>query len=116
MTLVRGSRRCNSAELSPREALEQGDVEVALLFCDLLGQRWDIRFRPSRLPRLHERLVVSDLAVVLPDEFFAEFNLFPFLIGLEIPETVFVRGAKRVDEHEAAFLVHRELLLAIHVN
>ena len=60
--------------------------------------------------------MVSDLAVVLPDEFFAELNLLPFLIGLEIPETVFVRGAKRVDEHEAPFLVHRELLLAIHVN
>src|SRR6266568_6121502 len=105
-----------SAELLSGKALEQTNIEVAHSTRDLGRQRRDIRFRPVRGARVHERLVVPDLAVVLSNEFLAQLDLLALLVGFEVPESILVRRPERVDEHQLAVRVHRELLLPVDVD
>src|SRR5437867_3079392 len=98
------------------DPFEQADVQVARLLRDVGGKGRDVGFRPAGPPGVHEGLMVPSLAVVLPDELLAQFDLLPLLVRLEIPEPVFIRGPERVHKHQAPLLVHRELFLAIHVN
>src|SRR5437867_4016584 len=108
--------KCSLTELLAGETLEQADVQVASLLRDVGGKGRDVGFWPAGPPGVHEGLMVPSLAVVLPDELLAQFDLLPLLVRLEIPEPVFIRGPERVHKHQAPLLVHRELFLAIHVN
>src|SRR5207245_5953317 len=103
-------------ELFTREALEESNVQFAHLLRHVGGEGWDVGLRLARLPGLHQPLMVPGLAIVLPHELLAQFDLLPFLVCIDIPEPVLVRRAEGVDEHQASRVIHRELLLAVHMD
>src|SRR5439155_14523534 len=70
--------KCSLPELLAGETLEQADVQVARLLRDVGGKGRDVGFRPAGPPGVHEGLMVPSLAVVLPDELLAQFDLLPF--------------------------------------
>src|SRR6266540_3759159 len=111
----RAAEHCLS-ERFPRKTFEQRDVEVTHFFQDIVRKSRDVWLRMSRRSRGHETLMVADRAVVLPHELLAELHLLALFVGGEVPETVFVRGAERVHEHQSPLRVHRELLLAVDVD
>src|SRR5208282_6177527 len=98
------------------EALVDRGVKAAHLVYKERGERRDRRLRSLRLPGLEQRIVVARLAVMLAHELLREIDLAAALVRRLVPEPVLVGRPERVDDHEDAFGIDRELLLPVDVD
>src|SRR5208283_4910033 len=98
------------------EALVDRGVEAAHLVHEERRERRNRRLARVGLPGLQERVVVAGPAVVLADELLREVDLAAAVVGGLVPEPVLVGRSERVDDHEDAVRIDRELFLPVHVD